>query len=61
MADTKADVATEVDILPGTEMLADVKYEIVTYEEADATERTRIDKLMEDIDLSDSNSVIFFW
>ncbi len=60
MADTKVDVATEIDILPGTEMLADVKYEIVTYEEADATERTRIDELMKDINLSDSNSVIFF-
>ena len=60
MADTKVDVATEVDILPGTEMLADVKYEIVTYDEADAAERVRIDKLMEDIDLTDSNSVIFF-
>ncbi len=50
MADTRVDVATDVDILPGTEMLADVKYEIVTYDQADVTERTRIDKLMETYD-----------
>jgi len=60
MTETKVEVAEKVDILPGTELLPDVKYEMVTYDAAKPDEQARIDRLMDEIDLSDSNSVIFF-
>ncbi len=58
--ETKVDLATDVDLLPGTELLPDVKYEMVTYEETKPDEKARIERLMDEIDLADSNSVIFF-
>lgn len=60
MAETKVDVATEVVNLPGTELLPDLKHDMVPYEQVDATEKARIGKLMDEINLADSNSVIFF-
>ena len=60
MSDTRVDVAEQVELLPGTELLPDVKYEMVTYEESKPDEQARVDRLMDEIDLSDSNSVIFF-
>ncbi len=60
MSETKVDVATTIDVLPGTELLPDVKYEMVTYEEVKPDEQVRIDKLMDEINLADSNSIIFF-
>jgi len=60
MAQTDVDVATEIDVLPGTELLPDVKYEMVTYEESPPDEQARIDNLMQEINLTDSNSIIFF-
>lgn len=54
------DVATELDVLPGTELLPDLQHDIVAYEEVEPGERARIDKLMSEIDLTDSNSIIFF-
>lgn len=60
MAETQTDVATEVDVLPGTELLPDLKHDIVPYEQVDAAERQQIDRLMNEIDLTDSNSIIFF-
>lgn len=60
MAEAPTDVATEVDVLPGTELLPDLKHDIVPYDQVDPAERTRIDRLMSEIDLTDSNSIIFF-
>lgn len=60
MSKTKVDVATDADILPGTELLPDITYEMVSYDEAPPDEKARIDKLMDEIDLTDSNSIIFF-
>ncbi|MFK7997535.1 MAG: toxic anion resistance protein [Granulosicoccus sp.] len=60
MSDTIVDVANAVQELPGTELLPDLKHDIVAYEEADPTEKARIDKLMNEINLTDSNSIIFF-
>jgi len=60
MSDTKVEVAEKIDLLPGTELLPDVKYEMVTYEASKPDEQARVDRLMDEIDLSDSNSVIFF-
>lgn len=57
---TQTTVDTEVEILPGTELLPDVKYEMITYNEAEPQEKGHIDNLMKEIDLSDSNSIIFF-
>ena len=48
-------------VLPGTEpTLGTVSNEIVPYEAVDPEERARIDRLMAEINLSDSNSIIFF-
>ena len=60
MAETTVDVATEVVELPGTELLPDLKHDIVAYEEVDPAEKARIDRLMSEINLTDSNSIIFF-
>jgi uncharacterized protein YaaN involved in tellurite resistance len=60
MSETKTDVVNEVDVLPGTELLPDLKHDIVPYEKVDVPERQMIDRLMKEIDLTDSNSVIFF-
>jgi uncharacterized protein YaaN involved in tellurite resistance len=60
MSETKTDVVNEVDVLPGTELLPDLKHDIVPYEKVDVSERQMIDRLMKEIDLTDSNSVIFF-
>jgi len=60
MPENKTDVATELDVLPGTELLPDLQHDIAPYEEVEPAERARIDKLMSEIDLSDSNSIIFF-
>jgi len=60
MAETKVDTAVDVAVLPGTELLPELAYEMVPYEETSADEKQRIDGLMREIDLTDSNSVIFF-
>jgi len=60
MAETKVDVASAVQELPGTELLPDLRHDIVPYEQVDASEKARIDKLMNEINLTDSNSIIFF-
>ncbi len=60
MTESKTDVADKIDVLPGTELLPDLKHDIVPYEQADVSERQLIDRLMSEIDLTDSNSVIFF-
>jgi uncharacterized protein YaaN involved in tellurite resistance len=60
MNETQTDVITEVDALPGTELLPDLKHDIVPYVKVDVSERRMIDRLMKEIDLTDSNSVIFF-
>ena len=58
--DTALDTQVEVPPLPGTELLPDVKYEMVPYEQAPADEKQQIDGLMNEINLGDSNSIIFF-
>ncbi len=60
MAETKVDTAVGIDVLPGTELLPELKHEIVPYEQTSAEEKSRIDGLMREINLADSNSVIFF-
>jgi uncharacterized protein YaaN involved in tellurite resistance len=57
---TQTTVETATELLPGTEMLPDIKYEMVPYNEVEPDEQRRIDDLMKEIDLTDSNSIIFF-
>ena len=58
---TDASAPITPEVLPGTEpTLGTVSNEIVPYEQVDPAERERIDRLMSEIDLSDSNSIIFF-
>jgi len=60
MSETRVDTAVGIDVLPGTELLPELKHDIVPYEQTSSDEKTRIDGLMREINLSDSNSVIFF-
>lgn len=60
MAETTVDLATEIDVLPGTELLPDLKFDMVPYDQVKPEEKNRIDGLMEEINLADSNSIIFF-
>jgi len=60
MAESIVDVANAEEVLAGTELLPDLKHDIVPYEQVDPTEKARIDRLMNEINLSDSNSIIFF-
>ena len=60
MSETTTKVANDVELLVGTELLPDLKHDLVPYEKVDPSEKARVDKLMEEINLSDSNSIIFF-
>lgn len=57
---TEVGVMQEAPALPGTELLPQVKLEMVPYESAEPAEKQRIDGLMQEINLTDSNSIIFF-
>jgi uncharacterized protein YaaN involved in tellurite resistance len=46
--------------LPGTELLPEVSSDLVSYSQADSSKKEIIDRLMKEIDLQDSNSIIFF-
>ncbi len=62
--DTPATTVTtpvdDVDLFPGEELLPNVEHEIAHYDQVPAEEQARIDGLMQEIDLADSNSIIFF-
>jgi len=64
MSDSKVDTANQSlqeDVAKLDAMLApDLKYEMVTMETANSDDRARIGELMTDIDLSDSNSILFY-
>lgn len=54
---------TETEVLKGTlegELVPGVTEEMVPYKDVDQEEKARIDALMDEIDISDANSVIFF-
>ncbi|MCH9697687.1 MAG: toxic anion resistance protein [Gammaproteobacteria bacterium] len=56
---TPAATAQET-ILPGTELLPVEPSEILSYEQADKTDQKSIDELINELDLSDTNSILFF-
>lgn len=53
-------VIQEQSTLPGTELLPEVSSDLVSYSQADSSKKEIIDRLMKEIDLQDSNSIIFF-
>ena len=58
---TTTDESLKEDVAKLDAMLSpDLKYEMVTMETADQTDRGRITELMNDIDLTDSNSILFY-
>lgn len=58
---TTSDESLKEDVAKLEAMLSpDLKYEMVTMETADQTDRSRITELMNDIDLKDSNSILFY-
>jgi len=58
---TTTDESLKEDVAKLEAMLSpDLKYEMVTMETADQTDRGRITELMNEIDLSDSNSILFY-
>ena len=58
---TTTDESLKEDVAKLEAMLSpDLKYEMVTMETADQTDRGRITELMNDIDLTDSNSILFY-
>ncbi len=60
MAPTTIDEGTDIQVLPGTELLPDIKHDMVPYEQVAPNEKARIDQLMNEINLGDTNSIIFF-
>lgn len=60
--DNREVVVDNVEILPGTELLPEINLdkELVPYSEAPVEEKSRLDQLMQEIDLTDTNSIIFF-
>ncbi|WP_223788589.1 toxic anion resistance protein [Marinicella meishanensis] len=59
----KTTTATETGTIKGTiegEIVPGVMNEMVAYKDVDDEERQRIDALIEEIDMADANSVIFF-
>ncbi len=58
---TTTDESLKEDVARLEAMLSpDLKYEMVTLENADQSDRARITELMNDIDLTDSNSILFY-
>ena len=58
---TTVDPSLQEDVAKLDAMLApDLKYEMVTMETANQTDRTKITELMSELDLSDSNSILFY-
>ncbi len=64
MSDSKVDTADQSlqeDVAKLDAMLApDLKYEMITMETASSDDRARIGELMDDIKLTDSNSILFY-
>lgn len=48
------------DLFPVEALQVDIRHEMAGYEEVSSEEQARIDRLMQEIDLGDSNSIIFF-
>lgn len=59
--DTTTVANNTVDItLPGTELLPAEPKEILSYQQADTADKQKIEELVREIDLSNTNSILFF-
>jgi len=54
------DLSTSAEMLDATKALPEVKKEIVAYQEAPEEDKAIIDGLINEIDMNDTNSIIFF-
>jgi uncharacterized protein YaaN involved in tellurite resistance len=59
---TKTATATEVAVIPGTEITTtkEINQEIVAYNKIDAAEKKEVDAIIGEIDMNDRSSIIFF-
>lgn len=59
---TQTSTATDVDVLPGTELseYKNLEKEIIAYAEAEGSDKKTIEELINEIDLQDRTSIIFF-
>ena len=64
MTEVKVETKTEVELEQNTrmsdEIVPGIKNNLVPYDEVDESEKEAIDKLISEIDMGDSNSIIFF-
>ena len=62
MSETTTQFATDVDLLPGTEITEykAISNEIMHYQDANSADKKTIDSLIKKIDLEDSNSILAF-
>lgn len=58
--DRSTELTTSRELLDATRALPEVKNALMTYTEAPAEDQAVIDGLMKEIDMSDTNSIIFF-
>jgi len=56
----KTDIETTSDLLEATRALPEVKNAMVPYKEAEEVDQRAIEQLMEEIDMTDTNSIIFY-
>ena len=62
MSETTTKTATDVAILPGTEIAEykEISKEIIAYSKADSDEKKNIDQLIAEINVEDRSSILFF-
>jgi len=62
MANTTTETTTEVDVLPGTEIIEykTISDQVMLYKDANSDEKKTIDSLIKQIDLEDTNSIMAF-
>ena len=62
MSETTTQLANDVEILPGTEVIEykEISNKIMLYKDADSDEKKTIESLIKEIDLDDSNSIMAF-
>ena len=62
MSETTTETTTDVEILPGTEIIEYKKIanEIIAYEKADKSEKKTIEELIAEINVEDRSTILFF-
>ena len=62
MSETTTQIANDVEVLPGTEVMEykAIANEIMLYKDANSNDKKTIDGLINQLDLSDTNSIMAF-